>query len=232
MPPDDGPPAPWVDPTARTDYAGELLDAAAERLAPLALVGRWYREVAADPRVVEPGAMVVATAGDDGLPDARTVLLKGLDARGLTFYTNLESVKARQLRAVPHAALVLLWHAVHRQVRARGPVEEVDRAEVAAYFASRPHDARLGAWASRQSAPLADRAELDARLEELRRRWPPGTPVPLPDHWGGYRVRPVEVEAWVGRASRLHDRLVWTSRSGAPAPLDEPDAWRTWRRQP
>lgn len=226
------PAAPVVNPAARTDYAGQLLDDAVARDAPLVLLARWYADAVADPRVGDPAAMVVATVDADGLPDARTVLLKGLDAAGLTFFTNLGSAKASQLAARPAAALVLPWHDMHRQLRVRGQVEELAREEVAAYFASRPHGARLGAWASRQSHPLASRGELLDRVAELERRWPPGTDVPLPPHWGGYRVRPVEVEAWVGQASRLHDRLVWTARDGVPAALDDAAAWRSWRRQP
>ncbi len=221
-----------VDPGARTDYEGEALTDADAAAAPLVLLERWYAAALADPRVGEPAAMVVATVDDDGVPDARTVLLRGLDAQGLVFYTNLASAKARQLAARPAAAVVLPWHDMHRQVRVRGPVEPVDRGLAASYFAGRPRGAQVGAWASRQSAPLAARADLDARVAELGARWPEGTEVPLPDHWGGFRVRPVEIELWVGRASRLHDRLVLTSISSTPAPLDDGAAWARARRQP
>lgn len=220
-----------ADPGARTDYDGEPLTHADADAAPLDLLERWYAAALADPRVGEPAAMVVATVDADGVPDARTVLLKGLDARGLVFYTNLGSAKARQLAARPAAAVVLPWHDMHRQVRLRGPAEPVDRELAAAYFASRPRGAQVGAWASRQSATLAARADLEARVVELDARWPEGTAVPLPDHWGGYRVRPVEIELWVGRASRLHDRLVLTSTSSSPAALDDSAAWtRSWRQ--
>ncbi len=226
----------------RVDYrladAEGGLDAADLEPAPLAQLQRWWAEVAGDdaaagaPRVVEPNAVVLATADAGGLPDARTVLLKDVDARGFVVYTNLRSAKARQLEAVPHAALVLPWHAVQRQVRVRGAVEQVSRAESAAYFATRPRGSQLGAHASAQSRPVDGRAELQRALDEAAARWPEGAEVPLPEHWGGYLVRPVEVEFWVGRPSRLHDRLAYVSAAGGPAPLDDPAAWRVERRQP
>jgi len=226
----------------RVDYrladAEGGLDAADLAPTPLGQFQRWWAEVAGDdaaagaPRVVEPNAVVLATADADGLPDARTVLLKDVDARGFVVYTNLRSAKARQLQAVPHAALVLPWHPVQRQVRVRGAVEQVSRAESAAYFATRPRGSQLGAHASAQSRPAAGRADLQRALDEAAARWPEGVEVPLPEHWGGYLVRPVEVEFWVGRPSRLHDRLVYVSSTGAPVPLDDPAAWRVERRQP
>ncbi|WP_309225281.1 pyridoxamine 5'-phosphate oxidase [Quadrisphaera sp. INWT6] len=226
----------------RVDYrladAEGGLDAADLAPSPLEQFRRWWAEVAGDdaaagaPRVVEPNAVVLATADADGLPDARTVLLKDVDARGFVIYTNLRSAKAQQLAAVPHAALVLPWHAVQRQVRVRGAVEQVSRAESAAYFATRPRGSQLGAHASAQSRPVAGRAELQRALDEAAARWPEGVEVPLPDHWGGYLVRPVELELWVGRPSRLHDRLAYVSATGGPAPLDDPAAWRVERRQP
>jgi pyridoxamine 5'-phosphate oxidase len=222
-----------VDPTARLRYEGESLDdEAVAGAAPLTLLERWYADAMADERIAEPGAMVVATADARGGPNARTVLLKGLDARGLTFYTNLESTKARELAARPEASLVLPWHPMYRQVRVRGRVEQVSREEAAAYFGSRPRESQLGAWASRQSAPIGSRAELDARVAAEHDRFADAAEVPLPPFWGGYRVRPFEVELWVGHASRLHDRFAFVSADGGPAPLDDPAAWRVERRQP
>jgi len=223
-----------VDPTARVRYAGTGLDddMLAGDVAPLDVLERWYAEAVADHRVVEPGAMVVATADASGRPNARTLLLKGLDARGLVFFTNLESVKGRELAERPEACVVLLWHPMYRQVRARGPVERVSTEETAAYFASRPRGSKIGAWASRQSAPIGSRADLDAQVAALEQRLGGVDDVPVPPFWGGFRVCPVEVELWVGHASRLHDRIAFTTRGGVPEPLDDAAAWRVVRLQP
>lgn len=226
---------PVVDPTARLTYAGSGIDGVDPRSAPWDVLVRWYAEARSDPRIVEPGAMVVATVDADGRPNARTVLLKSLEPDGFAFYTNLTSAKAAEIAAAPHAALVLLWHPMFRQVRVRGPVVQVGRDESAAYFDSRPRGSRMAAWASRQSAPVANRQELLDRVHRLEERFGPSDddpPVPLPPFWGGYRVQPVEVELWVGHESRLHDRLVWTSRDGSPAALDDAAAWDSRRLQP
>jgi pyridoxamine 5'-phosphate oxidase len=202
---------------------------------PLGQLTAWYDLVEHAPEVPEPNAAVLATVGTDGLPDARTVLLKRADARGAAFYTNHRSAKGAQLAAVPAAALVLPWHGLQLQVRLRGPVERLGREESAAYFASRPWGSQVAAWASQQSAPVASREELEAAWAAAAERWPAdgsAGPVPLPEHWGGYLVRPVEVEFWAGRTSRLHDRLAYLADGGAPAPLDDPAAWRVVRRQP
>ncbi|WP_255472680.1 pyridoxamine 5'-phosphate oxidase [Quadrisphaera setariae] len=216
----------------RVDYSDAGLDAADLAPAPLEQFHRWWDEASSDPRIAEPNAVVLATVDAGGLPDARTVLLKGADARGFVFYTNLGSAKARQLAAAPHAALVLPWHPQQRQVRVRGEVEQVSRDESAAYFATRPRGSQLGAHASRQSAEVASREDLARAYEAAAARFPEPGAVPLPDGWGGFLVRPVEVELWVGRRSRLHDRLVYLSVTGEPAPLDDAGAWRVVRRQP
>jgi pyridoxamine 5'-phosphate oxidase len=156
--------------------------------------------------LVEPNAMTLATATADGQPSARMVLLKGVDARGFVFYTNYESRKGRELEANPHAALVLWWGELQRQVRVEGRVERASREESAAYFRSRPAGARLGAWTSEQSRVIDGRAVLDARLAELTERFA-DEDVPLPPFWGGYRVVPEAIEFWQGRQDRLHDRL-------------------------
>jgi len=189
----------------RQAYALTGLDEGLVAAGPLEQFDRWLQD-AIDAGLPEPNAMVVATATPDGVPSARTVLLKGVDERGFTFFTNSGSRKGVELAANPRAALVFPWHALARQVRVTGPVSVVERAEAADYFASRPLDSRLGAWASPQSAVIASRAELDARLSEVTGRWQ-GVEVPLPDFWGGYRVAPEEVEFWAGREGRLHDRL-------------------------
>jgi pyridoxamine 5'-phosphate oxidase len=202
----------------RAAYARTGLDEAAVLPDPLQQFAAWLQD-AINAGLPEPNAMVVATATLDAVPSARTVLLKGVDERGFTFFTNTGSHKAAELAANPRAALVFPWHALERQVRVTGPVSVVDRAEVRDYFASRPHGSRLGAWASPQSEVIGGRADLDARLAAVAKRWPEGDDVPLPDFWGGYRVVPEEVEFWAGRADRLHDRLRFRR---------DPDATDNW----
>ncbi len=172
---------------------------------PFALFAAWMKEAeAAEPE--DPNAMALATAGSDGLPDVRIVLLKGFDARGFVFYTNAESAKGEELAQNPQAALVLHWKSLRRQVRARGPVTPVTPEEADAYFASRHPQSRLGAHASRQSRPLADRATLMAAVADLAARYE-NAPVPRPEHWTGFRIEPVSLEFWQNGDFRLHDRV-------------------------
>ena len=173
---------------------------------PVTQFSRWLADATAA-GLPEPTAMVLATASPEAVPRARTVLLKGYDAGGFTFYTNKTSRKGRELTANPRACLLFPWHAMHRQVIVEGSVAEVTAAQTERYFHSRPHGSQLGAWASRQSTVLPSRAELDDRYASLSRRWPEGTEVPLPPFWGGYMVIPQQVEFWQGRVNRLHDRL-------------------------
>jgi pyridoxamine 5'-phosphate oxidase len=173
---------------------------------PVTQFSRWLAGAAAA-GLAEPTAMVLATASPDGVPRARTVLLKGYGPDGFVFYTNKTSRKGRELTANPRACLLFPWHAMHRQVIIEGDVAEVSAAQSERYFRSRAHGSQLGAWASRQSTVLATRAELDSRHARLRARWPEGTEVPMPPFWGGFLVVPELAEFWQGRTDRLHDRL-------------------------
>ncbi len=211
-------------------YARTGLDEASIAADPLEQFARWMQDAIAA-GLPEPNAMVLATATTDGVPSARTVLLKGVDDRGFTFFTNTGSRKGAELAANPQAALVFPWHALERQVRVTGPVSVVDRAEATDYFASRPHGSRLGAWASPQSQVIGARADLDARLAELAQRWPEGVEVPLPDFWGGYRVVPEVIEFWAGREDRLHDRLRFR-RAGDNSDQDAAELWLLERLAP
>lgn len=191
----------------RRDYTarGALLetDLAADWASQFA---RWFAEASAA-GLPEPNAMIVATAGADARPSARTVLLKGYDERGFVFFTNYTSRKGVEALTNPAASLVFPWFAMQRQVLVDGAVEKVDRAETEAYFATRPRGSQLGAWASPQSQVLPDRAAVEAGLAAAVERFGAEAEIPAPPHWGGLRVVPQTVEFWQGRSNRLHDRL-------------------------
>ena len=189
----------------RSEYEDAGLDVADLDSDPLRQWQRWYDD-AVSAGATEPNAMALATVGEDGAPDVRYVLVRGVDERGLAFYTNLTSSKAEQLGAHPVAAAAVGWLQLHRQVRVRGRVELVTDAESDSYFASRPRGARVGAWASPQSHVIADRESLDGLVRAMEARFP-GEDVPRPEDWGGYRITPQEIEFWQGRPNRLHDRL-------------------------
>jgi pyridoxamine 5'-phosphate oxidase len=186
----------------------------AEAEDPVALFELWLGE-AAGSEINDPEAMALATVDEEGAPDARMMLCKGWDARGLVFYSNVESAKGRELAGRPKAAALFHWKSLRRQVRFRGAVTELTAAECDAYFASRPRGSQIGAWASQQSRPLASRHALEAAVEVYQRRF--ASEVPRPDYWRGYRLAPVEIEFWRDGASRLHDRIQFKRASiGAP----------------
>jgi pyridoxamine 5'-phosphate oxidase len=175
---------------------------------PIAQLRAWLSDAEAA-GVVLPNAMALATVGTDGAPSVRHVLLRHIIETGITFFTNRTSRKARELAANPRAACTLYWRELDRQVILRGAVTELSSADSDAYFATRPRDAQLGAWASEQSQPLDGRATLERRVEEARQRFA-GDDVPRPAHWGGYLITPDDVECWQGRPYRLHDRFRYT----------------------
>ncbi len=187
---------------------------------PIEQFREWYEHAAAEVPLVD--AMTLATVDADGAPDARMVLLKGFGPDGFRFFTNLGSAKGRQLEATPRAALILYWRELDRQVRIRGHVEKLPASADDAYFATRASEARIGAWASPQSQPIADRETLDARVREASDRFA-GEEIPRPAFWGGFLVRPERIEFWQGQAARLHDRFVYT-RDG--------DGWESRRLAP
>ena len=207
------------------DYAAQLAanadETMFERAEPFGLFVEWL-EAAKSSEPNDANAMTLATLDAEGMPDARIVLLKDVDARGFTFFSNQESAKGEQLWAQPSAALVFHWKSLRRQVRVRGRVEQVSAAEADAYFASRARESRIGAWASDQSRPLDSRAMLEARVAEKTASFE-GQDVPRPDRWTGWRVVPQQIEFWRDRAFRLHDRLRF-ERDG--------DAWKRTRLWP
>lgn len=189
----------------RQEYAMGALNEAEVHPDPLQQFQRWFGEAIAA-QLPEPNAMTLATADRTGRPYARVVLLKECDADGFIFFTNYRSDKGRQLAENPHAALVFLWLELQRQIRIEGTVSPIASAESEAYFRSRPRESRLGALASRQSQIVASRQILDQRFQQLEAQYPDDT-IPMPNHWGGYRVQPEMLEFWQGRHGRMHDRL-------------------------
>lgn len=215
----------------RVQYVQAPFDEAHLAATPLAQFHTWFQQ-AVDVGITEPNAMSLSTVTTSGQPSSRHVLLKEADPRGFIFYTNLQSRKAREIAANPQVALLFPWLRMYRQIHVQGIAEQVGREEALNYFRTRPWGSQIGAWASTQSAVLADRQLLETRTAEIAARYPEGSEVPLPDHWGGYLVRAKVVEFWAGRESRLHDRLQFISASGQPADLDQPANWQVQRLYP
>ncbi|PZG99317.1 pyridoxamine 5'-phosphate oxidase [Streptomyces sp. NTH33] len=216
--------APFDLASMRKHYREEGLTEAGLADTPVAQFARWFQQAATEGRLFEPNAMVVSTADAEGRPSSRTVLLKSFDERGFVFYTNYGSRKGRDLARNPYVSLLFPWHPMARQVIVQGVARRTGRDETAAYFRTRPHGSQLGAWASAQSTVVSTRAEIDAVYAELAARYPEGEQVPVPPHWGGFRVAPRSVEFWQGRENRLHDRLRYVA---------EPDGgWRVERLSP
>ncbi|CAB4333361.1 unannotated protein [freshwater metagenome] len=174
---------------------------------PFAAFANWLNEAAENSFIVEPNAMVLSTLGDKERISTRTVLLKDISEGGFTFFTNYSSRKAQAIELNPQVTLLFPWFAMERQVSISGFAEKISEVESTEYFATRPWSSQIGAWASAQSAPLASREELEQRFVGASEKWPEGSSVPKPPHWGGYRVIPISIEFWQGRYSRLHDRL-------------------------
>ncbi|TWE11689.1 pyridoxamine 5'-phosphate oxidase [Rudaeicoccus suwonensis] len=226
-----------VEPIKRWDYDGDGLDESALPTAPWPVIERWVtdarRRQDAEGDVPEPDAISVATADADGQPHVRTVLMRYLEADGPGFYTNFGSRKGLDLQANPQIAAALTWPPMFRAIRFTGRAVRLDRGIVTEYFQSRPYGSRVGAWASHQSQSAPDRSALESSVAAYEQTFPDHDrpdDVPLPDFWGGYRIECDEVEFWAGRASRLHDRLVFVRT--AAGDLADGSVWRIERRQP
>ncbi|MFQ3610963.1 MAG: pyridoxamine 5'-phosphate oxidase [Fimbriimonadales bacterium] len=206
----------------RQSYERDALDESQLHPDPIQQLRQWIEEAIAE-KVIEPNAMCLATVDAEGYPDARFVLLRGLDERGLVFYTNSRSAKGKQLAHCPYASAVFWWGALERQVRITGAVETVSDAEADAYFATRPRGHQLSAWVSPQSEVVPSREWLEQRAQEVEARFE-GQPVPRPDYWTGYRIVPRSFEFWQGRRNRLHDRIRYVRQADG--------SWRMERLAP
>lgn len=208
----------------RLSYEKGVLDNQQLPSDPLELLQGWLDEAIAQ-AVPEPYAMSLATCGKDNQPGVRIVLLREITDTGVVFYTNYESAKGQDLAENPNAEVLFFWHEMQRQVRIRGQIAKVAAAKTDAYFHKRPHDSQLAAWVSEpQSAEVASREVMEKRFEALKLQYPEGSEVPTPEFWGGYELTATEIEFWQGRASRMHDRIVYSKQAE--------DAWTTKRLLP
>ena len=217
----------------RINYDKDQLNETDLASTPLAQFTKWLSEAVAvgKDELIEPNAMVIAVRSQDDVISTRSVLLKGVDARGLTFYTNYGSTKADAIAANSQVSITFPWYPLHRQVNVVGTATKVSREESAAYFETRPHGSKLGAIVSAQSSVIDSREILETRMAELEAQYPEGTEVPLPDSWGGYLITVSAIEFWQGRRSRLHDRLRFV-KSGDSSDLSDPTAWKVIRLSP
>ncbi|WNJ16782.1 pyridoxamine 5'-phosphate oxidase [Pontibacter sp. G13] len=206
----------------RTDYTQSQLDESHISADPIVQFEQWFQQ-AVDSEVMEPNAMTLATSVN-GKPTIRIVLLKGFDDQGFHFFTNYESRKGQELAANPAAALNFFWPELQRQVRIEGMVEKLEADQSDSYYQSRGRGSQIGAWASPQSQEIAGREVLEEMVEEVTKKYEGETPIPRPEHWGGYRLKPTYLEFWQGRSSRLHDRIVYE--------LNDQGEWRTARLAP
>jgi pyridoxamine 5'-phosphate oxidase len=206
----------------RQQYANTVLDIDSLGNDPINAFSLWFQH-AIDAQIKEPNAMMIATVDNDGMPDARVVLLKEVDAKGFVFYTNYSSAKGQQLQDNPHACLVFSWLDLERQVRIRGSVSKYDESKSEAYFQTRPRQSQIAAWSSPQSKPIADRAVLESLVHETTLTFTGVDLLPKPPVWGGYILSPVEIEFWQGRRDRLHDRIKYMATT---------DGWKATRLAP
>jgi pyridoxamine 5'-phosphate oxidase len=217
----------------RINYDKDQLNETDLASTPLTQFTKWLSEAVAvgKDELIEPNAMVIAVRNADDVVSTRSVLLKGVDARGLTFYTNYGSTKADAIAANSQVSITFPWYPLHRQVNIVGAATKVSREESGAYFETRPHGSKLGAIVSAQSAQIDSREVLETRMAELEAQYPEGSQVPLPDAWGGYLIEVESMEFWQGRRSRLHDRLRFV-RSGASHDISDAGAWNVIRLSP
>ncbi len=217
----------------RINYDRDQLNEVDLASTPLAQFTKWLSEAVAvgKDELIEPNAMVIAVRSQNDVISTRSVLLKGIDARGLTFYTNYGSTKADAIAANSQVSITFPWYPLHRQVNIVGTATKVSREESAAYFDTRPHGSKLGAIVSAQSSVIDSREVLETRMAELEAQYPEGSEVPLPDVWGGYLITVSAMEFWQGRRSRLHDRLRFV-KSGDSSDLSDPTAWKVIRLSP
>jgi len=206
----------------RKEYKrGDLIESSIPQH-PLQLFAEWFTE-AGPMGIIEPNAMILSTVSQDGKPSSRTVLLKGIESEAFVFFTNYESKKAQDIEHNPSVSLVFLWLEAERQIRIEGIASRISPEESRAYFKSRPRESQLGAWASRQSAIIANREALEARFKEMEEHFKDQDEIPMPDFWGGYAIVPSSIEFWQGRIGRLHDRIVYEKQD---------DVWTQYRLNP